>query len=108
MKTIDYACYLNNDDIRTPTDAIFEMIRISDCEDYSHAQGKVIRSACYTMLRRIDRERRKAYRRGALDSWRKLRWWIAFNTAKQPGYDWSHCYYAIQSTLAFRDAAKNS
>ncbi len=70
----DYLPYLELDALRTATDAICAILRLSDEERrYTSKEGRAIRDACVATLERISRERRQACRKAARAAWRRWR-----------------------------------
>lgn len=107
MTTLDHRPYLREGDLRTPEDVLewlWERARGPASEGFA---AKMVATSASALEARLDRERRKACRRGALRCWQSLRFWVEFNTVKAPGYDWNQAYCAIEATLAFRAAARS-
>lgn len=98
MTTPNFHPYLIEGDLRTPEDVRDFVASFGN----SAFTGEVLRA----LDERLDRERRQACRRGALRRWQALRFWVKFNTAKAPGYDWNQAFYAIEENLAFREEAR--
>ena len=113
---MSYRPYLRSSDLITAQDAVSHIMRLSDVPGlFTAKEGKAIRRACCDTFDVIDRERRQACRRGALEEWREARQLAidavyaaktAHMLSTRPERLWYECYESVAKCIAFRHGAR--
>lgn len=110
MKAPDHTPYLADGDLRTPQDAYDWLCR--EIEHDLRVRGIEYHASEYTwrMRERLDRERRQACRRGALERWQRLSRLVRWARAGRSGWRWDEVgdalWWTLRQYLAFRAAAR--
>lgn len=72
-KEVDYRPYRRGGDLVTAEDTLLAVFTLSHLEyTYTRAEREAIQHACSVVRARLDRERRRACRLGALIAWRSF------------------------------------
>lgn len=112
MTAPDHRAYLVEGDLRTPEDVLAwldEYRNSRQCIVRRHPEN-VIDDAAFALEARLDRERRQACRRGALEEWRLAASYVRIARTTTTGNMWwalgGTLYELVHSFLAFRAAAR--
>lgn len=126
MTTPDHHPYLTEGDLRTAED-VLELVKFERARAALELRGKlrvlageqvpygeafmVAMVAFERVLRlRLDRERRQACRRGALERWQRLSRLVRWARAGRSGWRWDEVgdalWWTLRQYLAFRAAAR--
>lgn len=101
MTTPDHTPYLTEGDLRTAEDVLEWLI---DHPESCAAQASI------DLAERLDRERRQACRRGALERWERLSRLVRWARAGRSGWRWDEVgdalWWTLRQYLAFRAAAR--
>lgn len=101
MKAPDHHPYLTEGDLRTAEDVLEWLARPRCCKTLG---GHIAR-----LRARLDRERRQACRRGALERWQRLSRLVRWARAGRSGWHWDEVgdalWWTLRQYLAFRAAA---
>lgn len=111
MTTPDHTPYLAEGDLRTPEDVLEWLAdRKWTTPTTKEPQDVTLERAGNDLFDRLDRERRQACRRGALERWQRLSRLVRWARAGRSGWRWDEVgdalWWTLRQYLAFRAAAR--
>ena len=110
MNAPDHRPYLTENDLRTPEDvALWLSKRCLASDEAFVSRGQTLDEAFWDLSDRLDRERRQACRRAALENWRNFAQyarWCKERGAVPKDENEAMVLRVLAKTIAYRDAAR--